>query len=364
MKEITLPISLVNITGGINIGDDIQTLAFIGLLKDALDATNCSYDFDWSLCGPTETEKSIVTGKLQSLGNNDGIFYRILFVPIERDFFALETSYRNVPKEHGVLRSLVYGWYCNNPFPESVYHLPPHKNYTKANFFSFHCRAELQRLIEDGYNNEEFKSCGTIGCRDLATKSAFEKAGIPCAWTGCFTVTLQNPFPRVEATDAIFVVDTILPKEYESHENVHYVTHIVEKLREMTLFEKLLESKNLLSMYATANLVITSRLHCAMPCVGMGIPVIFQSPTGVPYNSGDNWCCPSRFEGIGEILRANRDAECADIIQTIRKIIRNNFVELISQEIKSGYEEKRWNSILSRWDEELTNNVQKICQRI
>lgn len=363
MKEIILPISLVNITGGVNIGDDIQTLGFLGLLRDALEATKCSYDFDWSLCGPIETDEIIVAGSEKENCTDEGILYTILFVPIERDYFALDSSYEHVPKEHGTLRSLIYGWYCNNPEKHSEYHLPANEAHTTASFFSFHCRMELQRAIAAGYNSEKFKKCGTIGCRDLATKQAFERAGVRCAWTGCFTVTLNNPVPHLQTTDTIFVVDTILPEEYSGHKNVQYVTHIVKKIRPMTLFEKLLEAKKLLRMYATAQLVITSRLHCAMPCVGMGVPVIFQSPDGVRYKSGDNWCCPTRFEGIGEILKTNRDPECSQTIQSIRNIIRTNFVDVISREIMQGYDKKHWNKILSNWDQQLTSEIAKLSPK-
>jgi hypothetical protein len=47
--------------------------------------------------------------------------------------------------------------------------------------------------------------------------------------------------------------------------------------------------------YAQAKLVITSRIHCALPCLAMGVPVIFINGFDDPVDS-------CRFGGILELL--------------------------------------------------------------
>jgi exopolysaccharide biosynthesis predicted pyruvyltransferase EpsI len=42
--------------------------------------------------------------------------------------------------------------------------------------------------------------------------------------------------------------------------------------------KKLLEAKKILKRYQDAKYVITSRLHCALPCLAFGIPVLFLLP--------------------------------------------------------------------------------------
>ena len=57
--------------------------------------------------------------------------------------------------------------------------------------------------------------------------------------------------------------------------------------------QKFWQAEELLSRYAKAQLVITSRLHCALPCLAMGTPVIFIHPK---YHED------TRFAGLREIL--------------------------------------------------------------
>ena len=61
----------------------------------------------------------------------------------------------------------------------------------------------------------------------------------------------------------------------------------------MSYARKYEEAEALLRRYATAELVITSRLHCALPCRAMGTPVIFVHP---------NYYSDSRFDGLRDIL--------------------------------------------------------------
>ena len=37
----------------------------------------------------------------------------------------------------------------------------------------------------------------------------------------------------------------------------------------------------LLKKYAKAEMVVTSRIHCALPCTGMGTPVIYVDNAGL-----------------------------------------------------------------------------------
>lgn len=51
-------------------------------------------------------------------------------------------------------------------------------------------------------------------------------------------------------------------------------------------------AEELIKRYSKARLVVTSRLHCALPCVALGTPVIF-----VPKDKND-----IRFKGYNEFL--------------------------------------------------------------
>ena len=58
--------------------------------------------------------------------------------------------------------------------------------------------------------------------------------------------------------------DLILQEKIE-----HYINDETDHNALMSL------AKNLLNKYASAKLVITSRIHCAIPCLSLGTPVLF-----------------------------------------------------------------------------------------
>ena len=56
---------------------------------------------------------------------------------------------------------------------------------------------------------------------------------------------------------------------YVNQESMYYKVH------SKTDAERLAEAERLVKMYAKASLVITSRIHCALPCLGLETPVIY-----------------------------------------------------------------------------------------
>ena len=60
--------------------------------------------------------------------------------------------------------------------------------------------------------------------------------------------------------------------------------------------ERMEEAELLLQRYANAKLVVTSRLHCALPCLAFGTPVIFISKN---LNTKRDMC---RLEGMMDLF--------------------------------------------------------------
>lgn len=112
-----------------------------------------------------------------------------------------------------------------------------------------------------------------IGCRDESTYEILKKNGNNVYLSGCLTLTLPKR-KKMSCQKETFFVDVpeklfeYVPKEIMK--NSHKITHEILNRRNP---EK--DSKDLLKMYyERAALVVTSRLHCASPCIAMGIPVI------------------------------------------------------------------------------------------
>lgn len=134
-----------------------------------------------------------------------------------------------------------------------------------------------------------------IGCRDLHTQIFMESNGVKAYFSGCCTLTL----PKRDATPSsglVYVVDVpgryhdLIPGELQK-DAVYSVSHkfyfadIPVKDEEARTREA--EAVRLLCMYRnSAKLVITSRIHCAMPCLAMGIPVVFvtENPNDARYS--------------------------------------------------------------------------------
>ncbi len=132
-------------------------------------------------------------------------------------------------------------------------------------------------------NKKEFwKKQGLIGCRDERTMELMRKRGYDAWLLGCMTML----FPcrdHVPEKEHVFIVDAE-PSVYNYiperlMKSAEYVTHLVKvdsgMSREQT--GRAMENKTrelLQRYYQEATLVITSRLHCAAPCIAMGIPTV------------------------------------------------------------------------------------------
>ena len=119
-----------------------------------------------------------------------------------------------------------------------------------------------------------------IGARDESTLEMLRRNGIGAELSGCLTLTLPR-CANVEMTGEILLVDVDPASEQtirEQFPNERYVsvTHAVnaETYRFLTMKERMEKAKVLLRRYQGAKCVVTSRLHCALPCLALGTPVL------------------------------------------------------------------------------------------
>lgn len=128
-------------------------------------------------------------------------------------------------------------------------------------------------------NPEYFKKVD-VGCRDLSTYNFCKKIGLSAYFSRCLTLT----FPRrksIPKNGDVFIVD--IPFSYRRYiplkirkRAVIYRQRAVPFSKFSTAESRLRISRETLRMYENrASLVITGALHCAAPCVAMGIPVVF-----------------------------------------------------------------------------------------
>lgn len=119
------------------------------------------------------------------------------------------------------------------------------------------------------------KKCEPIGCRDISTKVFLEGFGIEAYFSRCLTTTFSIREPK-QSQEKIFIVDCVSDLLIPSDilQKSEKLTHVATE--EESQEEKEKKAQLLLKRYKEeARLVITSRLHCASPCLAMGIPVVF-----------------------------------------------------------------------------------------
>lgn len=116
-----------------------------------------------------------------------------------------------------------------------------------------------------------------IGCRDYYTYKVMKNHNIDAYVNGCMTITLDKSiFKKTTETFDKKVYITDLNEDYlkyvpeEILKNCEYRSQILESCDEPEEMAK----TQIKEYYEKASLVITTRLHCAMPCVALGIPVI------------------------------------------------------------------------------------------
>ena len=183
---------------------------------------------------------------------------------------------------------------------------------------------------------EHFKQHEPIGCRDYSTMNFLQKQGVNAYFSGCLTLTLGKTYtvPLEARTNTIYYVN------FDPHIFVNYVKSkmfrsvgftpqkvrsrldsIINTMSDYTKCQRVYRDHTVplplseeerfriadmyLRDYARAQLVITTKIHCALPCAGMGVPVIL-----VMTNPQD-----ARFGGIRELLNHLGVDTSGEIIQ-------------------------------------------------
>ena len=192
-------------------------------------------------------------------------------------------------------KAILNGWYLHN-----TRYWPPNKNIDPL-FISFHARpARASNSIEwicnkvigkasagsctDSRFAAYYRRHTTIGCRDTATCNALQSIGVPSFFSGCLTLALPPSSDHGHREGVLFVdpfssipgltfrpdLWAQLPRALRS--NAERMTHFHAS---NNLETRLKRAGECLDRYRNAALVITSRLHVALPCIAFRTPVIF-----------------------------------------------------------------------------------------
>jgi hypothetical protein len=195
------------------------------------------------------------------------------------------------------LKLILNGWFTHRPE-----NWPPAPEIVPL-LVSFHITREVLPLNVNRLRATDWLTRGValdylrchqpIGCRDPATTDLLEAHGVAAYFSGCLTLTLENRQPQ--RSDVTYCVDVGKAVERYVAERVGgptvFQSHAVEVTESVEA--RFRRAELYLERYATAKLVVTSRLHCAMPCLAFGTPVVFVT------NDPENY----RLHGLCDLTR-------------------------------------------------------------
>ncbi len=191
-------------------------------------------------------------------------------------------------------------------------------------FVSFHINEIAKEKLLSDESIEYFKQHEPIGCRDMNTKNMLIDRGVSAYFSGCLTLSLGESYSSSIKNNKIYFVDPFLPNEkkiipilkaiFFLFKRFNLIKILCDKLFKSITFKKLIRAsmfyfvysqrfedevllnseyivhiikepgsenekfeyaEQLIKLYSNAFLVVTSRIHCALPCLAMNTPVIY-----------------------------------------------------------------------------------------
>ena len=206
------------------------------------------------------------------------------------------------------------GWFMEKPS-----NWPPSPQINPL-FLSFHLNPTAEKVMLSEKGITYFKTHQPIGCRDLHTQRVLESKGIKTFFSACMTLSLKrsafttpkkgrkgivviSPLERLLPESQtfrltktngflnIFVQTLKFPLKYikyrkamsrlmiyleSQEERIVWTSQLIDT-KNFSEKERILEARKQLVNLANARLVITSRIHSALPAVAFETPVLFLS---------------------------------------------------------------------------------------
>lgn len=285
-----------------------------------------------------------------TLGVNIGDYIQALassqFYPRVDGFLDRDSDLASYDGEQ--CKVIMNGWYMHNPT-----NWPP-SNKICPLFVAVHINTLAKDALTSPENIAYFKKYEPIGCRDINTKELLKEKGVDTYFSGCMTLTLGERYRTEVVEDKTYIVDPIYNKQMtilsvlqacriwllhpkdvcklfiNPHLHVHAGHNWLYKILKTALYykeysrmfgrdivmnsvyicqehsyyyknfkneeERLAEAERLIKNYAKAKLVITSRIHCALPCLGLDTPVIYLE------RAGDTKASSCRMGGLRDMF--------------------------------------------------------------
>lgn len=173
---------------------------------------------------------------------------------------------------------LLNGWFKTNRTE-----WPPHPKLVPL-IIGFHIRLFQCPELVSKESIEFFRRHQPIGCRDVATESLLRDKGVTTFTSNCLSLTLPRRIEGRRAQSETFVVSRDERIKESLPSSLIPYTFISHYSGSRDFEENMSRANALLETYRSrAKLIVTTLLHCALPAIAMGIPVVVF----YPINSAD-----------------------------------------------------------------------------
>jgi len=285
---------------------------------------------------------SIAT-RTENLGDEIQIVAAQQFLPKPDVYLDRDTelgSCKKINKAKEKMLLVLNGWYKNYDSKHGI-QWPPNPKIIPI-FVSFHIRLRICPELLSPNSISYYKKWGPIGCRDKYTLNILKENGVDAYLSRCLTLTFPKR-TKIPTNGKVFVASEnkkifdYIPKSLA--EGAKFVNHyekntpLIKRIIDSPNY-KLKRAKNILDTYRNeARLVITTFLHCALPCIAMGIPVVLFYPNR-NVNEPKIQCDQQRFTAIDDVIKIN-SFDQIDKVNWEPDPIELDFKENLIQDIKS-----------------------------
>jgi hypothetical protein len=222
---------------------------------------------------------------------------------IDRDNEIQSAS--GLDEEDGPVGILLNGWFKTNRAE-----WPPHPKLAPL-IYGFHIRLfQSPELISDA-SIDFFRRHQPIGCRDVCTETLLRSKGVEAFTSNCLSLTLSRRIDDPKTQTEVFVVSRDerirdrLPPSIGPYTFVNHYSGSNDFATNMARAEQLLETYR-----SRAKLIVTTMLHCALPAIAMGIPVVVFYPLNdETAHASDR----ERFSSLDGIVRVHRFEEIENV---------------------------------------------------
>lgn len=201
------------------------------------------------------------------------------------------------------VKLILNGWFMSHPE-----HWPPAPA-IRSLPVAFHMVAKKADAIAGPDKIDFFRQCQPIGCRDPLTVQLLRERGVEAEYSGCLTLTLGKSYRADQASGKVLFVDvlckepswyrafssgkmfrrclksgklfhpwakwTALKRIFSGMGSGHHLTQNLPCADYPTPESRFDLARKRLEEFSHARLVVTSRIHCALPCLAIGTPVVF-----------------------------------------------------------------------------------------